>query len=493
MKGNTTKLRENVEKLFDSGKFDDLTALLTDEVLKTKKDVELYTFRGFTWYIKKEYDKAVTDYNDALEINSDYELAFYNRGSAWVAKKEYDKAIDDYNKVIKLKPYYLDYAYTARGNVWKARKKFDKAIDDYTQAIRINPHFANAYYGRGLAQKGKLAKRNNIDLNEIKYDFDKYLGLTADKNDIGAKYAKYYIEELSAKINNPELWFIEQLVNAIKNKLQIRGRCIIHYTGLSGLESLILDNNKFRISEGNFMNDPTEGKEFFDFLEYKPYVSHTSRSGGKTFSQKPFIGSFVTKEMHNNLNMWRFYGKEKGVEAKGCAITLNKHKFIDDIKNSLSNEETREARLDDESDINFYRVVYVSRNGGIKFNIQDLDTSEELERLMNKLKERLNSYKGDNTSFLEKYLNSIAFLFKSDAYKNENEVRLVVKGIEFEKKYNMDVSSPRVYIELVSIKDIVSQITLGPKVDKVSEWITAFHYCYEKKTPTIMISRLPYK
>ena len=94
-------------------------------------------------------------------------------------------------------------------------------------------------------------------------------------------------------------------------------------------------------------------------------------------------------------------------------------------------------------------------------------------------------------------MNSIAFLFKSDAYKYEHEVRLVIKGIEFEKEYNMDVSSPRVYIELVSIKDKVSQITFGPKVDKVkvSEWKAAFHYRYikEENAPTIKISHLPYK
>ena len=109
--------------------------------------------------------------------------------------------------------------------------------------------------------------------------------------------------------------------------------------------------------------------------------------------------------------------------------------------------------------------------------------------------DKVKQYNGDNSTFLEKYLNSIAFLFKNDAYKNEDEVRLVMNGIEFEKKYNMSVSSPRVYIELVAIKDIVSQIILGPKVDKRSEWFTAFHYRYkeEEKLPDISISKRPYK
>ena len=58
---------------------------------------------------------------------------------------------------------------------------------------------------------------------------------------------------------------------------------------------------------------------------------------------------------------------------------------------------------------------------------------------------------------------------------------------------NLIVSSPKVYIDLVSIKDSVSQIILGPKVDKRSEWLLAFLYCYEKGLPEIKFSKLPYK
>ena len=72
------------------------------------------------------------------------------------------------------------------------------------------------------------------------------------------------------------------------------------------------------------------------------------------------------------------------------------------------------------------------------------------------------------------------FLFKRDEYKNEKEVRLVIKGVEFEKKFckknkeDKSVNPPRVYIELEPIKKRVEQITLGPKVDKANEWASAF-------------------
>ena len=477
-------IRDKVAELIKKEKFDEIIALLSDEVLIKEKAAELYIYRGNSWYNKKEYDNAITDYDKAIEINPNYELAFYNRGFAWVVKKDYDKAIADYNTVIKLN---LDYAsaYVIRASIRRAMKKYDLAIADYNKAIEIDPSYANAYFNRGLAKK-----ENNVDLEGSKQDFKNYLDLTADENDIWAKYANYYIDYINERINDKELSSIADLVAKIKDVLLIKDDCITHYTSLSVLKSLILDSIKFRISEGSFMNDPSEGTELFKYLKYKPYTSCKDGFLSESFSPKPFIGSFVTKDKYDDLNMWRFYGKEEGVEAKGCAITLRAQEFVEDINNSLPKGE--EDYLKYESDINFYWVVYLEP-GLTNFYIPSLNNSKELKKLMTKLKEKVKSYKVKDKTSLENYLNSIAFLFKSDAYKNENEVRLVVKGIEFKKKYNMNVTPPRVYIKLESIKKIVKQITLGPKVDKANEWASAFHYSYEEDAPTIMISHLPYK
>jgi tetratricopeptide (TPR) repeat protein len=474
MEENNNTLREKVNGLFAMEKWDEVITLLTDELLETEKDAELYRLRGDTWTIKKEYDKAFTDYNKAIKINpknaelyiwrgivwyykkdydkaiNDYnkaieinqncELAFYNRGLASVAIKEYDEAIADYSVNINFDSDYKYVYYYDRGLALKQRKKYKEAIDDFTKVIKIKSDYANAYYSRGLAKK-----EINIELEGSKQDFEKYLELAIDENGNSTKYAKHYIKELNVLIKDPKLRSIIQLVIDIKGKLLIEEECV-HYTKFSILKKLIIDESKFKIFEGNFMNDPSEGKEFFNFLKYKPHISCKDECFAETFSPKPFIGSFVTKDKHNDLNMWRFYGKEEGVEAKGCAITLHTQNFIEDIKNSLSNEKNKEARLDDESDINFYRVVYIA-NESTKFYIPGSEGKEEaLQGLMNKLKGKVKNYKGDNRTFLDKYLNSIAFLFKSDAYKNENEVRLVVKGIEFKKEYDKDVIPPRVYI-----------------------------------------------
>ncbi|SKB80291.1 tetratricopeptide repeat protein [Macellibacteroides fermentans] len=471
--------------------FDEAIKFYKQQLLLYPKITEIYVWIGNAYYYKELYDDALENYSKA--INSKTRNAssfFYNRALVYFALKNYDQAIIDYTKAIRFKSKYKDSYFINRGNAWKAKKRFNKAIKDYTKAIKIKPDLENAYYLRGLARK-----ENKDTPENIKQDFESYIKFTSknnNDNEVWTKYAKRYINELD-KYKDTELISITNLISKIKDLLRLDTECITHYTSLSVLKSLIIDNSKFRISEGNFINDTSEGLKFFNYIYEHNHSVSSNNTPSEEFMPKPFIGSFVAKETCNNLNLWRFYGKENGLEAKGCAITLEMKKFIENIKNALSNEENKQARLDDENDICFYHIAYSEKDGS-NFSIPNLTKkSKKLQSLMTELKTKVKSYKGDNESFLKEDLNSIAFLFKCNDYKNEKEVRLVVKGIEFEKKINLDVSNPKVYIELVPIKDIISQITLGPSVDKVNEWEAVFFYHYGSKGPTISRSTIPYR
>ena len=71
----------------------------------------------------------------------------------------YDRAISDFNKAIEIDPKHA-MAYSNRGNAYGEKGQYDRAISDYTKAIEINPRFAAAYYNRGLAyhKKGEYDK-----------------------------------------------------------------------------------------------------------------------------------------------------------------------------------------------------------------------------------------------------------------------------------------------------------------------------------------------
>lgn len=467
------------------------------KAIELKPDyIKAYIERGNVYFYKGEYKKAIKDYSKVIELKPDHAVVYYNRGLAFNKKGEYEKAIEDYTKAIELKPDNAD-AYNNRGSIWFEISQYDKAVEDYNKAIQLKPDYAYAYYGRGNTKR-----LNSKDFDGSIKDFEQYLKLAADKDDIWVKRAKDIIEELQEKIKDNELKEIGDLTSKIKKLLLITTGCITHYTGLSVTKKLIFDGDtKFRISEGAFLNDTSEGTELFKFLQYQFATESIDGLLAQTFAPKPFIGSFVAENKHDDLNLWRFYGKENGVEAKGCALTIRMKEFIEAINFSLTKGDLKPG-AGSEDDINFYRVAYWDHDA-VKPNFQIPNSSKKDERalikLMDDLKNKVTNYKAADKSILEKYLNSIAFLFKSDAYKNENEIRLVVKGIEFDKHIDMEANPPRVYIELINIRHLIEQITLGPKVDKPDEWAAAFYYCYDKETDKkrtpnkILISRLPYK
>ena len=64
--------------------------------------------------------------------------AAFDRGYAAMERKDYDKAIAEFTEAIRLDPQY-DAAYHNRGHVYAERKDYAKAIADFNEAIRLNP------------------------------------------------------------------------------------------------------------------------------------------------------------------------------------------------------------------------------------------------------------------------------------------------------------------------------------------------------------------
>jgi len=144
-----------------------------------------FNSRGIAYDSKKDYDRAIQDYTEAIRLNPSYAYAFNNRGGAYGDKKEYDRAIQDYDQAIRLNPSYA-LAFNNRGNAYYYKKDYDRAIQDYDQVIRLNPSFAEAFYSRGLAYDNKK------DFDRAIQDFDQAIRLNpsfADAfNDRGIAY-----------------------------------------------------------------------------------------------------------------------------------------------------------------------------------------------------------------------------------------------------------------------------------------------------------------
>jgi len=68
--------------------------------------IAFYNERGIAYVKKGQYDKAISEFNKAIEINPKDAVAYRGRGAAYVGKGQHDKAISDFNRAKELNPNY---------------------------------------------------------------------------------------------------------------------------------------------------------------------------------------------------------------------------------------------------------------------------------------------------------------------------------------------------------------------------------------------------
>jgi tetratricopeptide (TPR) repeat protein len=90
------------------------------------------------------------------ETRSNRAKALYNRGIALRDKGDLDRALVDFNEAIQLNPKGAD-AFNNRGITHRDKGDLDRALSDFNEAIRLSPKHANAIYNRGntYGQKGE--------------------------------------------------------------------------------------------------------------------------------------------------------------------------------------------------------------------------------------------------------------------------------------------------------------------------------------------------
>jgi lipoprotein NlpI len=104
---------------------------------------------------KGDYDRAITEYSEAIRLDPNYAMAFNARGIAYRAKRDYDRAIADYDQAIRLNPNNATF-FNNRGNAYRDKGEHDRAIQEYNEAIRLNPNYALAFTNRGVTYGRKL-------------------------------------------------------------------------------------------------------------------------------------------------------------------------------------------------------------------------------------------------------------------------------------------------------------------------------------------------
>lgn len=100
------------------------------------ENAEEYVQQGISFYKEGDYEKAISNYTKAIELNPGQAEAYLNRGLAYAVKNNYDMAISDFSQTIKINPK-LAQAYNNRAIVYFYKGEYDKAWEDVHKAEEL--------------------------------------------------------------------------------------------------------------------------------------------------------------------------------------------------------------------------------------------------------------------------------------------------------------------------------------------------------------------
>lgn len=304
---------------------------------------------------------------------------------------------------------------------------------------------------------------------------------------------------------------------------------LAHYTsphvchklfGIGGNETA----SPMRIGSSTYMNDPSEGRGLLDLLNQQDLELENKADGA---SHNAFFTCFSSRV--NDLNQFRLYGKEDGVEASGCCLVFNKNG--DWLKEadvsvpfrSLSQKSGQDSdglpetgfSGDEYEKLPLYQVAYIAYKDEYiadkkcriwfpsqkepKFGIRLKPVGNEKwhQFRLKKLKEALEALIGffeDKSAVSDddkEALEYIRYLFKDFAFRDEEEFRLlVIKPIDSEEiEYCEKTQS--VYIPYADIRNRADEVILGTNYEKTGNQRKAevFRYQMKQKCPDVKVSR----
>ena len=302
---------------------------------------------------------------------------------------------------------------------------------------------------------------------------------------------------------------------------------LAHYTSSTVCNKLFGVVNEdgsspMRIGSSSYMNDPSEGKGLLELLALQDLELENKEICS---DYNAFFACFSARV--NDLNQFRLYGKEDGVEASGCCLVFNKNRdwlkepdisapfrsFLKNLdENSAEFKETDISNVEYEK-LPLYQVAYIAYKDeyiakekceiwfdNFKFGIclKSVDKNSEWHKYrIKKLKEALQQLikffkkKANVNDENKNALEYICYLFKDFAFRDEEEFRVLKMAEIGSEEIEYCKTTKSIYLPYADISNVVDEVILGTNYEKTNSRRKAevFQHHMRQKCPNVKVSR----
>jgi tetratricopeptide (TPR) repeat protein len=165
---DTSHKRKTMQRLLLFTFFLSIPFLLLSQTDEEK--INQFVQDGIFHHDNKEYEKAIAEYNKALELDSKSTLVHYELALTYSEIPDYKKAVSHANKVLKQKNQHMVEAYMVKGNVLDEQGKTKKSIKLFNKAlIETQGHYLlNFNLGINYFKLGQINEASNQFISAIK-------------------------------------------------------------------------------------------------------------------------------------------------------------------------------------------------------------------------------------------------------------------------------------------------------------------------------------
>ncbi|OBR92979.1 MULTISPECIES: tetratricopeptide repeat protein [Clostridium] len=133
-KKDEEKKYDEAQKLFSNKKYSDTIAKADEIINEDKEFYKAYNIKGIALCYSNNYEEGMKNIDKALEINSNFGYARFNKALAYELYGKYDDALNWYDKDLEIEKYIWSYygkasIYGRRGDVENTVKFLKIAVD----------------------------------------------------------------------------------------------------------------------------------------------------------------------------------------------------------------------------------------------------------------------------------------------------------------------------------------------------------------------------